>query len=44
MAYNFVRVDEVVGALRQWVPWVPHCWGRLMCLMPVAVTPLAEYL
>jgi len=44
MAYTFLRVEENVGALREWMPWVAHCLGRLMCLMPVAVTPPAEYL
>jgi len=37
--YAFVRADGDVGALREWVPWVAHCWGRLMCLTPDAVTP-----
>jgi len=42
--YAFVRVNENVAVLREWVPWVAHCWGRLMCLMPDAVTPPVEYL
>jgi len=40
----FVRVNENVAVLREGVPWVAHCWGRLMSLMPDAVTPPAEYL
>jgi len=43
-AYAFVRVNENVAGLREWVPWVAHCWGCLMCLMPDAVTPPVEYL
>ena len=43
-AYTFLREDDNVGALREWVPWVAHCWGRLMCLMPNAETPAVEYL
>jgi len=33
-----------LGALRESVLWEAHCWGRLMCLMPDAVTPPVEYL
>jgi len=43
-AYTFVRADENVGALRERVPWVAHCWGRLMSLMLDAVTPPVGYL
>jgi len=43
-AYAFVRVNENVAVLREYVPWVAHCWGRLMSLMPDAVTPPAAYL
>ena len=43
-AFTLVRTDGDVGDLRSWVPWVAHCWGRLMSLMPDAVTPPAEYL
>jgi len=43
-AFTFVRTVGAVGDLRAWVPWVAHCWGRLMSLMPDAVTPPAEYL
>ena len=43
-AYTFVREDENDEALREWVPWVAHCWGLLMSLMPDAVTPPVEYL
>jgi len=42
--YVFVRADENVAVLSEWVPWVAHCWGRLMCFMPDAVTPPVEYL
>jgi len=41
-AFTFVRTDGDDGDLRKWVPWVALCWGRLMRLMPDAVTPLAE--
>jgi len=41
-AFTFVRADGDIGDLRAWVPWVAHCWGRLMSLMPDAVTPPAE--
>jgi len=44
IAFTFVRTDGDAGDLRAWVPWVAHCWGRLMSLMPDAVTPPAEYL
>jgi len=43
-AYAFVTVNENEAVLREWVPWVAHCWGRLTSLMPDAVTPPAEYL
>jgi len=43
-AYTFVRADENDRALREWVPWVAHCWGLLMSLMLDAVTPPVEYL
>jgi len=43
-AFTFVKTDGDVGDLRVWVPWVAHCWGRLMSLMPDAVTPPAEHL
>jgi len=43
-AYDYVRVNENEAVLRRWVPWVAHCWGRLMSLMPDAVTPPAEYM
>jgi len=43
-AFSFVRPDGDAGDLRAWVPWVAHCWGPLMSLMPDAVTPPAEYL
>jgi len=43
-AFTFVRTDGDVGDLREWVPLVAHCWGRLMSLMPDVVTPPAEYL
>jgi len=43
-AFTFVRTDGDVGDLRAWVPWVAHCWGRLMSLMPDAMTPPAVYL
>jgi len=43
-AFTFVRLYGDVRDLRAWVPWVAHCWNRLMSLMPDAVTPPAEYL
>jgi len=43
-SYTFVRTDGDVGDLREWVPWVTQFWGRLMSLMPDAVTPPVEYL
>jgi len=43
-AFTFVRTDGDVGDLRVWVPWVANYWGRLMSLMPDAVTPPVEYL
>jgi len=43
-AFTFLRTDGDVGDLRAWVPWVAHCWGRLMSLVPDAVTPPAENL
>ena len=43
-ADTFLRVDKNEMALRQWVPWVAHFRGRLMCLMPDAVPPPLEYL
>jgi len=43
-AFTFLRTEADVGDLRAWVPWVAHCWGRLLSLMPDAVTPPAEYL
>jgi len=43
-AYAFVRKNENEAVFREWVPWVAHCCGRLMSLMPDAVTPPAEYL
>jgi len=44
MACTFVRADGNIGDLREWVPWVAHCWGRLMSRMPDAGTPPVEYL
>jgi len=43
-AYTFVRTDGDVGDLHEWVPWMAHCWGRLMSLMPDAVLPPVKYL
>jgi len=43
-AYTFLRTDGDVGDLREWVPWVAHCWARIESVMPDAVTPPVEYL
>jgi len=44
MGYAFVRVEKNLAVLRELVPSVAHYRSRLMCLMPVAVTPPVEYL
>ena len=39
-----MRAEGSAGDFRECVPWVTHCWGRLMSLMPDAVTAPVAYL
>lgn len=42
--YTFLREEMDVAGKHNCAPRGAPCWGRLMCLMPDAVTTPVEYL